>query len=230
MDKASLVGLTEAAQDYLKTVYRLTQRQELASTNELAQALGIQPASVTSMVQKLSLMDPPLLHYRKRQGVRLTEAGATCALEIIRHHRMIETFLHDFLGYTWDEIHDEAERLEHAISKEMVTRMSELLGDPRFDPHGDPIPDECLRLPARTGQPVSGLVPGEKAIIIRVGDGDADLLRYLGDLGLVPGTALTLIANTPFDDNLHLALTNVEKSVVIGPEISSRIFVLKEHP
>jgi DtxR family transcriptional regulator, Mn-dependent transcriptional regulator len=131
---------TTSIQDYLKTIYDLTQGDAPASTTALAARLGIAPASVTGMMKKLAAANPPLVHYRKHQGVTLTETGEQAALRVIRRHRLLETYLVTTLGYSWDTVHEEACRLEHVISEEFESKIAALLGNPKRDPHGDPIP------------------------------------------------------------------------------------------
>lgn len=218
-------NLTHVIEDYLKTIYDLTAEQERASTNQIAARMGVTPASVTNMIQKLSATDPPLLEYRKHRGVELTEDGKKVALEIIRHHRLLEMFLQQTLGYTWDEVHDEADRLEHVISEELEERIAESLGNPSTDPHGDPIPTRDLRVPESPVKTLSELRPGQRAVVNRVRDTDPDLLRYLSDLGLVPGAKVTVLDFSPFDNNLRLRVADQDKAVVLGPSVTSQVFV-----
>ena len=218
-------NLTHVIEDYLKTIYDLTADQERASTNQIAERMGVTPASVTNMIQKLAATDPPLLEYRKHRGVELTEDGKKVALEIIRHHRLLEMFLHQTLGYTWDEVHDEADRLEHVISEEFEERIAESLGNPSTDPHGDPIPTRDLRIPKSPVKTLSELRPGQHAVVNRVRDSDPDLLRYLSDLGLIPGAKVTVLDFSPFDDNLRLRVADQDKAVVLGPSVTSQVFV-----
>ena len=139
-------SISQATGDYLKTIYELTREHGRASTNQIAESLQVTPASVTGMIKKLASADPPLVDYQKHQGVLLTEEGKKAALEIVRHHRLLEMFLHEKLGYEWDEVDAEADRLEHFISEEFEERIAQSLGNPQFDPHGDPIPTRDLYL------------------------------------------------------------------------------------
>jgi DtxR family Mn-dependent transcriptional regulator len=166
-----------------------------------------------------------LLEYRKHRGVVLTEEGEKVALEIIRHHRLLEMFLHQTLGYRWDEVHEEADRLEHVISEELEERIATTLGDPRHDPHGDPIPTRDLRLPQSTTTSLDELRPGQEAVIQRVRDEDGDLLRYLSDLGLVPEARLIVLSYSPFDGNLNLQVEGQPKPVILGPNVTSQVYV-----
>lgn len=139
--------LSQAAEDYMKTIYDITRTRPRALTNEIAERMGVTPASATGMVQKLAGAQPRLVDYRKHRGVALTPEGERAALEVIRHHRLLETYLREKLGYTPDEVHDEADRLEHVISEDLEERIARALDDPTVDPHGEPIPDRGLRMP-----------------------------------------------------------------------------------
>lgn len=218
-------NLTHVIEDYLKAIYDLTADSGRASTNQIAERMGVTAASVTNMIQKLAATDPPLLKYRKHRGVVLTEEGERVALEIVRHHRLLEMFLHQTLGYSWDEVHEEADRLEHVISEEFEERIAERLGHPRHDPHGDPIPTRELELPEAKATTLSDMRPGQKAVIQRVRDSDPDLLRYLSDLGLTPGARITILDFSPFDNNLRLRVEGEDEAVVLGPSITSQVFV-----
>lgn len=218
-------NLTHVIEDYLKTIYDLTADSGRASTNHIAERMGVTAASVTNMIQKLAATDPPLLKYRKHRGVVLTKDGERVALEIVRHHRLLEMFLHQTLGYSWDEVHEEADRLEHVISEEFEERIAERLGHPRHDPHGDPIPTRELELPKAKATTLSDMRPGQKAVIQRVRDSDPDLLRYLSDLGLTPGARITILDFSPFDNNLRLRVEGEDEAVVLGPSITSQVFV-----
>jgi DtxR family Mn-dependent transcriptional regulator len=216
--------ITQSIQDYLKAIYALTDTGEAASTNALAARLGIVPASVTGMVQKLAGSTPPLVIYRKHQGVTLTPEGEKAALEVIRHHRLLETYLVTMLGYSWDTVHEEACRLEHFISEEFEAKIAQALGNPQRDPHGEPIPDAELRLPAENSTPLSALRAGQSAMILRVSSEDPAFLRHMDELGLRPGTSLSILGYSVFDQNLELQITG-HPARVIGLAISSRIFV-----
>lgn len=215
--------LTPSAQDYLKHIFHLTRDGQPASTNDLAAQLGVKPASVTGMMQKLASARPPLVEYHKHQGVTLTEAGQRAALEVIRHHRLLETWLVQALGYTWDEVHEEACRLEHVISEEFEARLAAALGEPTHDPHGEPIPGPDLSMPLDTSAPLSSLRPSQSAVVQRVCASDPALLRHLHDLGLAPGALLEVVAYTPFDENLTLRVAG--RTSVVGPAISTNVFV-----
>lgn len=215
--------LTISIQDYLKQIYDLTENGESASTNALATKLKVKPASVTGMIKKLAAAKPALVEYQKHQGVTLTKEGKKAALEVIRHHRLLETWLVQTLGYTWDEVHEEAERLEHVISEDFERRIAATMGHPQRDPHGELIPTEDLKMPVDESTPLSAIRPGQTATIQRVKASDPNLLRYLEELALVPGTQIEIQKHSPFDHNLTIKIGR--KSVVLGLNITSQIFV-----
>jgi len=217
--------LTYVIEDYLKTIYDLTVESGRATTNQIAERMGVTPASVTNMIQKLAATDPPLLEYRKHRGVTLTPDGEKIALEIIRHHRLLEVFLHQTLGYSWDEVHEEADRLEHVISEDFEKRIDESLGHPRLDPHGDPIPTRDLQLPDGTMIPLNQTQPGQRVIIQRVRDTNPEMLRYLSEMGLTPGARITVLEISPFDENLRLQIGEKEETIVLGPKVTSQVYV-----
>ncbi len=219
--------LSETTQNYLKTIYELGPADTPTSTNQLAERLNVSPASVTIMLKRLASMRPALIEYQKHHGVQLTDEGKRVSLQIIRKHRLIELFLVKILGYSWDEIHDEAERLEHAVSTRFGERLARLLGEPDFDPHGDPIPDRDLQLPTMKTIPLYEVQPGSSAIIKRVHTNDAALLRYLGEMGAQPGAMITVLAQIPFDRTIHIKIHEQPHSAerVLGMEISLLIQV-----
>jgi len=221
MDK---LQLTQSTQDYLKHIFELTEDGGHASTNDLAARLGIKPASVTGMIQKLASAEPPLVDYLKHQGVTLTSEGERAALEVLRHHRLLESWLVQSLGYTWDEVHEEACRLEHVISEDFEARMAAALGNPSRDPHGDPIPDAELVMPSDEAHPLSSLRPEQQAVILRVFGEEPTFLRYLDELGLVPGAHLKVISYSSFDNNLTITVKD-HPATVLGLAITSKIFV-----
>jgi DtxR family transcriptional regulator, Mn-dependent transcriptional regulator len=216
--------LTQSIQDYLKNIFELTEDGNPASTNDLAARLGIAPASVTGMVQKLAAVEPPLVNYRRHHGVTLTSDGERAALEVLRHHRLLESWLVQSLGYSWDEVHEEACRLEHVISEDFEARMAAALGNPSRDPHGDPIPNAELVMPSDETRPLASLRSNQKAVVLRVNDEDSALLRHLEELGLIPGAKLEIISFSSFDNNLTVAV-NGHPATVLGLAITSKIFV-----
>jgi DtxR family Mn-dependent transcriptional regulator len=190
--------ITPAIEDYLKAIYTLQHEHGDATTSLLSSQLGgIKPGSVTGMIKRLAEMN--LVAYTPYQGVQLTDAGAKVALEVVRHHRLLELYLVEALGYSWDEVHDEAEKLEHHISEKLEARIAAHLGDPHFDPHGDPIPTLDGALPNRATGTLADLAPGVCVSIVRVGDQHAERLRYLASLGLVPGATVLVVAIEPFE-------------------------------
>ncbi len=215
--------LTISIQDYLKHIYELTRSGESASTNALSEALNVKPASVTNMIQKLASTKPALVEYQKHQGVSLTKEGKKAALEVIRHHRLLEAWLVQTLGYSWDEVHEEAERMEHVISEDFERRIAAAMGHPLRDPHGELIPTADLKMPVEESTPLSALRPRQKARIQSVRNADADLLRYLKNQGLVPGAEIDILAYSPFDHNLTvIAGTKIN---VLGLDVTSKIFI-----
>jgi len=188
---------TESVDDYLKAILELAgPEEERVTGNALAQHLGVRAASVTGMLQKLAAQKPSFVKYEKHHGVRLTASGKMRALEVLRHHRLLERYLHDFLDYSWDEVHDEAERLEHFISEKLEDRIAAKLGDPETDPHGHPIPERNGALPARHEMPLSSLACGVPAVVSSVSDRDSSVLREMTRLGLKPGVRITVEAGT----------------------------------
>jgi DtxR family Mn-dependent transcriptional regulator len=220
--------LSPAVEDYLKSIYHLTEGGQRASTNEIADRMGVAAASVTGMVQKLAAADPPLVDYQKHQGVLLTEAGEKAALELIRHHRLLELYLHEKLGYGWDEVHAEADRLEHFISEQFEERLAKELGDPRQDPHGEPIPDREFHMPAGSHRSLRELRTGEQATVQSIANADPDLLRYLATIGMLPGARVAILDHSPYDDNLRLRIGDEAEPVVLGPRVTGQVFVVEE--
>lgn len=217
--------LTGSIQDYLKAIYDLTEGGQPASTTALAARLGVEPASVTGMVQKLAAGKPALLYYRKHHGVQLTAAGKRAALEVIRHHRLLEAWLVKTLGYSWDEVHVEAERLEHVISEEFEARIAASLGDPLRDPHGEPIPSSDLIMPADGSVPLATLAAHQQATVLRVHAQDSELLRHLEGLNLVPGVHIEVLQVSPFDQIMRIRIGKTREVEILGPGIASHVFV-----
>jgi DtxR family transcriptional regulator, Mn-dependent transcriptional regulator len=217
--------ITDSIQDYLKVIYELTEEGEAASTTALATRLHIAPASVTGMMQRLASTKPALVEYRKRQGVMLTAAGKRAALEVIRHHRLIEAWLVQTLGYSWDEVHNEAEKLEHVISEEFEERIASAMGYPLRDPHGEPIPSADLVMPKDQGIALTKLKPNQEGCIQRVHAQDADFLKHLEKLGLMIGARVKALEVSRFDQVMRLQLRGRKETVALGPAITNRIFV-----
>jgi DtxR family transcriptional regulator, Mn-dependent transcriptional regulator len=217
--------LTQSVEDYLKIIYLLTAEFGRASTTQIAEHLGVKPGSVTGMLQKMAETDPALVEYQKHRGAVLTPQGEQAALEMIRHHRLLELFLYKTLGYTWDEVHGEADRLEHVISEEFEERIAQALGDPTRDPHGEPIPTRDFRLPPQSSLRLSDLRPGNRARVQRVDSADEKLLRYLSEIGLVPQAQVNILDYSTFDDNLRIQVGARAEPIVLGPRVTSQIFM-----
>jgi DtxR family transcriptional regulator, Mn-dependent transcriptional regulator len=216
---------TESVDDYLKAILELGgSKQEQVTSNALAQHLGIRAASVTGMLQKLAAQKPPFVKYQKHHGVRLTATGKMRALEVLRHHRLLERFLHDFLDYSWDEVHDEAERLEHFISEKLEDRIAAKLGDPETDPHGHPIPERSGALPAREEVLLSRWACGVPAVISSVSDRDSAALREMTRLGLKPGVAITVETGTR-NASMRVRIGDRTDSVRLSQALASGISV-----
>ena len=217
--------MSEAIDDYLKAIFELAEGSGRASTAAIAKQLNVAPASVTGMLKKLAEKDPPWVAYEKHQGASLSPRGRGRALEIIRHHRLIEKFLHDSLGYRWDEVHDEAEKLEHTISEQFEDRIAAQLGDPTVDPHGHVIPRKDGTMPERPERALLDLPTGDAARVARVSDRDPDILRYLSSLGIKPGVELRLLEKGPFDGPLMLQVGDAAKVHALGVKVCAEIHV-----
>jgi DtxR family Mn-dependent transcriptional regulator len=215
--------LTRSVEDYLKAIFRLSIGGQPASTSQIAELLDLSAPSVSGMIRRLS--EQELLEHVPYRGVLLTAAGRRVALRMIRRHRLIEAYLVGFLGYSWDTVHDEAERLEHAVSDLLVERMALALGNPRFDPHGDPIPDTDGAMDELVYTPLAEVPAGETAEIRRVDTGQAERLRYLEHSGLKPGTRVTVIRHQPFRGPLTITAAGEEQ--VIGYELALQLLCVR---
>jgi DtxR family Mn-dependent transcriptional regulator len=213
--------LSAAIQDYVKEIYKLQSSGKRATTTAIAKAMGVAPSSATSMLKKLAVLG--LAEHAPYRGVELSEQGQKIALEVIRHHRLLEQYLAETLGLPIDAVHAEADRLEHVISEELEARIDESLGYPTHDPHGDPIPDAGLNVDRTALRSLEALVPGEQATVRRVPDGDAALLRYLAELTLVPGRKVTMRRSEPFGGPLTVDVDGSERA--ISRELAGRIGV-----
>ncbi len=203
--------LSSAAEDYLKAIYALETEGKRATTSEIAERMGVSAPSATAMMKRLAELG--LVERAAYRGVALTERGRLCALEVLRHHRLLERYLADSLGMSLDEVHAEADRLEHALSEELESRIDEALGFPTHDPHGDPIPDRALRIAPAASRSVADLEPGDTAVVARVPDGDPALLRYLAEIALVPGRSLELTGSAPFGGPVTVRTANGEHAI-----------------
>jgi DtxR family Mn-dependent transcriptional regulator len=208
-------------EDYLKAVYRLREIGNQVTTQRLAEELGVTGPSVTNMIKRLD--DLRLLRHSRYRGVELTEAGTKIALEVLRHHRLLELYLSETLGMPWDQVHDEAERLEHHLSDQLEERMDSALGFPTHDPHGDPIPSREGTIDLVPGILLLDLEPGEQRTISRVSDRDPEQLRYLGGLGLFPGATVTVLERLPFEGPLRIAIDGAEH--IIGRPLAAAVHV-----
>lgn len=197
-------AISAAMEDYLKAIHRLQQDQERVTTQALATELGLSNPSVTNMVKRLA--DLAMVEHSRYYGVRLTDAGTKVALEVVRHHRLLELYLAEAMGFEWDKVHEEAERLEHHVSSEFESRMDELLGHPEYDPHGDPIPTLKGELPTSEWHPLSSEPAGSTVVLRRVSDRDSEQLRFLTEIGLVPGVIFRITDIDPetLDRTIHL--------------------------
>lgn len=212
----------QAIEDYLKTIYSLVQEDSPVSTSRIAEARNVKPASVTSMVQRLAKLN--LVHYEKHYGVTLTDAGRKLALEVIRHHRLLELYLMEALGFTWDEVHEQADILEHVISEKLEDRIAAALDHPEFDPHGDPIPSKEGVMPVLEAQPLSTVKKGTAVRVARIPDDrNSEMLRYLAELQLVPGTELRVVSVEPFDGPITVEIET--KPRVIGFNVATAVWV-----
>ena len=211
--------LTRSVEDYLKAIYHLARSGQPASTSDIAGQLGLSAPSVSGMIRRLS--EHGWLEHVPYRGVALTEEGRRVALRMIRRHRLIEAYLVACLGYSWDTVHEEAERLEHAVSDVLVERMAQALGDPRFDPHGDPIPASDGTMDELVYTPLTDVAVGDPVVIRRVGTSQPDRLRFLEQTGLTPGIRVTVLARQPFHGPLTLKLGETEQ--VIGHELAEQV-------
>src|ERR687887_26808 len=212
LSERSSAPATEAVEDYAKAIYAL-QRQAggAVSTSALSERLGVAPSSVTAMLKRLDELH--LVRYEPYHGVTLTAAGERVALEIMRHHRLIEAFLADALAMPWDRVHDEAEVLEHYISEELERRIAEKLGNPSLDPHGDPIPTPELAMAADRTTALNRLAPGDAATFSRVSDSDPEMLRYLAEQGIRPGARLLVTGAQPFGGPLYVRVEGRDHAI-----------------
>ncbi|MEM7334147.1 MAG: metal-dependent transcriptional regulator [Chloroflexota bacterium] len=212
----------QAIEDYLKTIFNLAQDESPVSTSRIAEAREVKPASATNMIQRLAKLN--LVVYEKHRGVTLTDSGKKLALEVIRHHRLLELYLMEALGFSWDEVHEQADILEHVISEKLEERIAQVLNHPEFDPHGDPIPSKDGVLPVRQTRLLSEILPNETVRIARVPhSSDGELLRYLESLGIVPGTAVTVSEQAPFDGPITLEIEGQQKAIAYN--VASSILV-----
>jgi len=217
--------LSRSVEDYLKVIYHLTETGQPASTTAIADALELAAPSVSGMIKRLA--EAALVEHLPYKGVTLTREGRRAALRMLRRHRIMESYLVSCLGYTWDNVHDEAENLEHAVSEDLVERMSRALGDPHFDPHGDPIPAADGNIVDVTTVRLPDVGVGETVTIARVGTGAADRLRWLADAGLVPGVRITILDQQPFNGPVTLSLDGVRR--VVGRDLALQLLCARQN-
>lgn len=219
------MALSQAVEDYIKTIYtlELESEGEGVSTTKIAEVLEVSSASVTNMIKKLAKMG--LVRYESYYGAILTDSGKKIALEIIRHHRLLELYLKEVMGYSWDEVHDEAEKLEHHISERFEDKIAELLNHPTHDPHGDPIPSKEGIMPEIATEPLTDADVGEQLMLGRVTNQEPELLRYLETKGLIPGIELEVIEKAPFKGPVTVKVDGEEQ--VIGYEVAVNLYMMK---
>jgi DtxR family Mn-dependent transcriptional regulator len=216
--------LSESEQDYIKTIYKLQNRQDsktAVNTNLLAETLSVTAASVTNMVKNLAKLK--LLSYEPYKGVTLTDEGEKIALEIVRHHRLIELYLAKALNVPWDQVHAEAEKWEHFLSEDIEDRMAEFLDNPTHDPHGSPIPSKAGIIEEHDSIPLSQMEEGQSGTVVEVDDHDPALLRYLDELGLTPQQKINLVAREPFNGPIWVQVGKEKK--MLGHEAANHVHV-----
>ena len=215
--------LTGQAEDYLKAIYELEQRGEAAATNDIAARLGIAAASVTGMVQRLARLG--LVENERYRGSRLTPPGRAAALQLIRRHRIIESYLVERLGFGWDDVHEEAERLEHAASDELIARMADAIGNPTADPHGAPIPTASGEVDETRLPSINDLEEGGTATVVRMSDRDPAFLRYLDGMGIRPGARVKVTNREPFGGPVTIEVEGEARSHAVGTSAASQVYV-----
>jgi DtxR family Mn-dependent transcriptional regulator len=214
---------SQSIEDYLKAIYKLQSLQEGGvSTSQLAKEMGVANASVTNMLKRLSKLG--MVDYQSYYGTTLTSSGEKIALEMIRHHRLLELYLKEMLGYSWDEVHDEAEKLEHYISEQFEDKISELLNHPTVDPHGDPIPTKDGEMPVIKTKKLSSVKPGISCIVQRVKNQDSKILRKLERSGIIPGVKVTIVDKNE-ESGLHLDIEGGKTH--ISNSLAAQIYVIK---
>lgn len=211
-------------ENYIKVIYEVLERSDRATTSSIAERMGIAPSSVTAMIKKLAELK--LVTHAPYQGVGLTEVGEKTALEVVRHHRLVELYLAEALGVPWDRVHDEAEKLEHVISEDLEDRIAAALGHPTVDPHGAPIPARDGSFQRVDAAPLCDAEAGARVVVVEVEDRDPELLRYLGDLKLYPGTRLEVLRVEPYEG--PVVLKSDEREIIIGRAAAAEVLVTSQ--
>lgn len=214
-------GLSQSVQDYLKAIYKLG-GDDFVAKRDIAAIVDVSPASVSNMIQRMADMD--LVAHQSYKGVRLTKRGRLAALEIIRHHRLLETYLKRVMGHSWHQMHEEAERLEHHISEAFEDKIDEMLGYPTHDPHGHPIPSADGEISVRSTRSLAAAERGETVTVDHIADEDPDVLTYLEEIGLMPRAQVVVVDKAPFDGPVTVRIQDCEQ--VIGHRIASDVFIL----
>jgi DtxR family Mn-dependent transcriptional regulator len=218
------MSLSQSVEDYLKVIYVLESEGSGATTNNIAEMMEVSSASVTNMLKRLAGLN--LIEHKSYKGAKLTDAGMKIALEILRHHRLLELYLKEIMGYSWDEVHEEAEKLEHHISEQFEDKIAELLNHPTHDPHGDPIPTKDGVMPEMASLPLADADVDQEYIIGRVKDQDPELLRYLEKIGVIPGVKIQILDKAPFNGPVQVKLEDEEKT--IGFNIAEQVYLVEE--
>ena len=217
--------MSQTTEDYLKVIYLQTRNVDLTNTTAIAERLAVKPASVTNMLQKLAKMDPPMVIYKKHQGVKLSDEGRKKALRVLRRHRLMEQFLIHYLDYSWEEVHQEAELLEHVMSEKLEKRIANKLGNPEFGLHGGPIPRSDLSMPDNQTKTLLSC-PEEKIFQIKYIDSEnEDVLRYLQKIKITPGMRIIIIQKPTIDQTIKIFLPDIGETLTIGEILAQKIQV-----
>jgi len=216
--------VSQVIEDYLKIIYKVQAEEGKATTSAVAERMGVAAASATNMIKKLA--ETNLVCHTPYHGVKLTPAGERIALEVIRHHRLVELYLAEALGLPWDQVHAEAEKWEHILSEDLENRMDAILGYPTADPHGAPIPTKDGVMVQTACRCLAEMEPGQSGVVAEVDDEEPEMLRYLGDLGLYPNVAIDVIDKAPFKGPLRVKVGEVEH--ILGRELAGRIRIASE--
>lgn len=228
MNDTNTTPLSPAVQDYLRAIYQINDGNEgngRATTSQLAERLDVRPASVTAMLQRMAAAEPALVDYHKSHGARLTADGRRAALGVVRCHRLLEQYLHEKLGFGWDEVHDEADRLEHVLTEELTSRIEHVLGYPTHDPHGHAIPAADLKLDMTPAVPLSRLTEGDTAEIRFVSDDNAEFLRLLADIGLLPGKHVEVRQMDLLGNRIRVSVQGADP-VSLASAVTEHVFVV----